>query len=603
MLDQSAYQFRNDDGTEATATAAAAPNTAISLRPDMVARCRVLLSSSGDEVNTTFQWQYQHTPSGGSPGGWNNITAASAVVQGAASQLTDGGSTTQQLGAGGDFAAGEQTEDGLCDTVAVTFSNGTESETELAFTIVAADVTDFDTVELRVIRVGGSLEAWTQTPTITVSTITVEAEPANSGTGATLPLTFPSIEGNVQVVFATHRAASMTPDIDGTGWSTPQLGVDFIETEITNTSARRAIVAWRRVVPAGASATVNAGWTTSADIVVFGVELAKSEGEWSLDGWNNNDNGTTAGTSLASNSVTPANAKAFAIDALVARHGQIREGNEDTYSDAFVVGPGDNTVSGNLANNLSGFSGYKIVDTAAAMSTTASWTTSALATSLIGVLSVSTGGTTGSLNQAQDDQTLSASGQIGLTGSLAETQDDQTLSATGTVGQDITGSVDVTQEDQTAAASGHITYTGSLAETQDDQTLTASGTVTGPATGSLDAIQDDQTATATGWAEATGTIDVTQDAQTLAASGHLTNTGNLEQTQQDQTVTAAGWAEATGTLAVTQDDQTMAAVLFVGERVTPAERILVVPAETRALAATDGRVLTVAAETRRLVVS
>lgn len=339
-------------------------------------------------------------------------------------------------------------------------------------------------------------------------TITVAASDANSGSGATLPLTLSSTEGNVQQVYAAHRTGSLTPDIDGTGWTQT-----LIETEITNNQARRAIVRFRRIVPAGASATINVGWTTSADIVVWGIEITTDtlDSTWVFDGADDithaTDNGTTDTTSLASSSITPSNNEAFAIDSLCARHGEIRNSNEDTYSDSFVVGPGDNTVSGNLQNNLSGFCGYKIVDvTPAAMSTTASWTTSALATSLIDVWSVSGAGGPVALDGTGD---AAADGMSSLAVTRSVTGDGDSA-VDGTASLSATRAL-VGQDD--AAADG----TAALAATR---AIAGQGNTASDGTGSLTVRRGLAT---TGDAAADGTAQLT-----VAAGGVVTLTGTAE---------------------------------------------------------------------------
>lgn len=215
---------------------------------------------------------------------------------------------------------------------------------------------------------------------MTISLVASDATPIVAGATT---LTLNSTEGNLQVCYVTHRSASQTPTITGDGWSAAVL----IESEIANTSARRAIAMFWRVVPAGQSTDITLSWSGTPNRIAFGYEYNTDTagGTWSFDGTNNADNGTTAGTSLGSNAVTPANAEAVAVAGLVARNGDVAA--EDSYSDAFITGV--SASSGVGVNELSGFSGYKIVDTTpAAMSTTASWTTSALATALIGVWSV-----------------------------------------------------------------------------------------------------------------------------------------------------------------------------------------------------------------------
>lgn len=58
-LDQSAYQFRNDDGSESGATDLAAENTGVTLAPGMTARVRGQVNATGDPAATSLQWEYR----------------------------------------------------------------------------------------------------------------------------------------------------------------------------------------------------------------------------------------------------------------------------------------------------------------------------------------------------------------------------------------------------------------------------------------------------------------------------------------------------------------------------------------------------------------
>lgn len=206
----------------------------------------------------------------------------------------------------------------------------------------------------------------------------------------------------------------------------------------------------------------------------------------------------------------------------------------------------------------------------------------------LGVLAVAAaGGTTGSLAETQDIQTLAASGQIGYTsslavtqaeqtpaasgqigysGSLSQTQDDQTLVASGTSGTTVTGTLAITQNAQILAASGHLTLTSSIAVTQADQTLAATGTVGDVVAGSVAQTQDAQTLSTSGQIGYTGLLAETQVDQTINASGTTTEniTGSLATTQDPQTLAASGTIGLTGSFTVTQADQTLSASGAVG---------------------------------------
>lgn len=165
---------------------------------------------------------------------------------------------------------------------------------------------------------------------------------------------------------------------------------------------------------------------------------------------------------------------------------------------------------------------------------------------------VSDSGVTGTVAVTQADQTMAATGQVGLdaTGTIAVTQDDQTSNATGVVGTIVTGTIAVTQDDQISAATGQVglTITGTIAVTQDDQISAAVGIVGDIVTGTIAVTQDNQIASATGQIglDTTGTVAVLQENQIMAAIGVISE-------------------NITGTIATTQEDQTMSAVGFIGD--------------------------------------
>ena len=58
-LDQSHFRFRNDDGSETTATWAAAEDTPISLAKNTPVRLRVEIGATGDPANAAYKLQYR----------------------------------------------------------------------------------------------------------------------------------------------------------------------------------------------------------------------------------------------------------------------------------------------------------------------------------------------------------------------------------------------------------------------------------------------------------------------------------------------------------------------------------------------------------------
>ena len=168
-LDQEGFRFRNDDGSETTATWLAALNTNASLAVDTTYRLRMLIQNAtvGAISDVDLEWQYNLASAG-----WNNITTSSSVIRAVASaNFVDGDDCTQQLGSGTFLSNNDgMTEDGTAGGANLDFTTNQETETELCFQVRSADVTHGQTIQFRLTRDGGTvLSTYTRTPTATVS--------------------------------------------------------------------------------------------------------------------------------------------------------------------------------------------------------------------------------------------------------------------------------------------------------------------------------------------------------------------------------------------------------------------------------------------------
>lgn len=165
VREQERFRIRNDDGNETTATWKAALNINASLEVDTNWRVRITTTSTADD--TVPQMQYNLASAG-----WNNVNGASAVVRSSASpNLADGVATTQQLGVppgfvAADFVAGVFDEvDGVGPLIAI---SDQFTEHEYCFQIRSADVTNGQTLQLRLVNTATAYNTYTNTPTITV---------------------------------------------------------------------------------------------------------------------------------------------------------------------------------------------------------------------------------------------------------------------------------------------------------------------------------------------------------------------------------------------------------------------------------------------------
>jgi hypothetical protein len=170
-FDQDSFRGRNDDGSETTATWQADANVNWTQVMDQNFRVRFVVQETGESAaaDKSFQLEYNHNG-----GGWNDVSGASSVVRATASpNVADGADTTQQVGSGTFVSpnAGFDEVNGLAGGTSLDFSGSDEVEVEYSVQIRSADVSDTDTIQLRV----KSLDSYTKTPTITAASSTPPA--------------------------------------------------------------------------------------------------------------------------------------------------------------------------------------------------------------------------------------------------------------------------------------------------------------------------------------------------------------------------------------------------------------------------------------------
>lgn len=159
-----------EDGTESGSTAIDAQDTnitrSVNSNSNLLFRARIQETSGGTNIITPTTWQLQYSKNSGT---WTNITTSTSNVKAFDStNLTDGGATTNRLGAGtGSFVAGLVEESGLIDDFAgLSASNYTELLYTL--TLVSADLANNDTLDFR-ITYNGTTMTDTVSPRITAS--------------------------------------------------------------------------------------------------------------------------------------------------------------------------------------------------------------------------------------------------------------------------------------------------------------------------------------------------------------------------------------------------------------------------------------------------
>jgi hypothetical protein len=165
---QVAFRFRNDDGSETTATWQAAQNTNISLPVNTPLRLRFLIDETASVAWTTKAFGMRSS---------QNAAAYSSSIGGAillvdSANFVDAANTTSQLtGGSGTFLTSNA---GMKDTGANASNAGSAGqffEIEYSFKLASGSWSVGDTCDLRIYNetAGAALNAYTVTPRITVA--------------------------------------------------------------------------------------------------------------------------------------------------------------------------------------------------------------------------------------------------------------------------------------------------------------------------------------------------------------------------------------------------------------------------------------------------
>jgi hypothetical protein len=171
---QVAFRGRNDDGNETTATWKALQNTNWSQDVDTNFRVRLEVQETAACAKNNVVWRLQYNLNSA---GWVDCSATSSVVRASASaNFTDGAATTNQLTVGtGTFQGGAASTGGMdegdCNAggASMDLVASGHAEAEFSVQIRSADVSNGDTVQLRITDSGTAFASYTATPSITVS--------------------------------------------------------------------------------------------------------------------------------------------------------------------------------------------------------------------------------------------------------------------------------------------------------------------------------------------------------------------------------------------------------------------------------------------------
>jgi hypothetical protein len=169
---QVAFRLRNDNGSETTATWIADQGSNYTLTTGTNFRVRFLIDETASRAWTGVTWNLYYSLNGGA---YAAVTAATAVKFSASSQFADGADCTSQLTGGtGSFLTDNN---GMKETTGGATNSGSAGnyfETEWCLQLDSTLVADGNTVALRIYNGTSAIAAYTSTPTITVSEVSLE---------------------------------------------------------------------------------------------------------------------------------------------------------------------------------------------------------------------------------------------------------------------------------------------------------------------------------------------------------------------------------------------------------------------------------------------
>lgn len=200
--EQKSFRFRNDDGSETTATWKAAADTGVTLPIGSQFRLRLLLQNDSGASQTITPWLFVDIGDGSGL----NVVGQSGTLADVETYLSanfaDLDATTQQLGAGS-FTAGSMNE---LDATAPAVTVPAGGETEIEFTILLSDdlggLTNATTVSFTLLDTLTSLATYTVTPVVTLGS-----------TGQSLSVT-PATETDAAQTVDVDKHATLGPAVE-----------------------------------------------------------------------------------------------------------------------------------------------------------------------------------------------------------------------------------------------------------------------------------------------------------------------------------------------------------------------------------------------------
>lgn len=166
--DQVDFRGREDDGSETAASWIDTAGSNWTQTVDANFRVRFLIQEVAGGMTNNQEFKFQYNLAGA---GENDITTTSSVVRAFGSgNFTDDAATTEQMAGSQTFFTGAMNDDDLVgEATQLDFTSSSETEIEGCFQIRGVDVSDAQTLTIRVVESNGTTFAGGHTsPTITV---------------------------------------------------------------------------------------------------------------------------------------------------------------------------------------------------------------------------------------------------------------------------------------------------------------------------------------------------------------------------------------------------------------------------------------------------
>jgi len=147
-FDQTQFRFRNDDGTEVTATWRQSVNVDDTQDTSTTYRVRFTVEETAGGAANNKLWQAEISLNGAAR---QDVTTSSSVVIAVNSQLTEGNDCTQIISSSTFISTNNgQSEDGEAGGGGNDYAGSDKGEYEFSYQIVDGDVSDTDDIDIRI---------------------------------------------------------------------------------------------------------------------------------------------------------------------------------------------------------------------------------------------------------------------------------------------------------------------------------------------------------------------------------------------------------------------------------------------------------------------